>query len=316
MPAAPSWSSAERTRAGSFSPVATMTSAPAASRRVGRGARRRARDDDGQRELRRAADELGVERQARLGVEHDAARLARGALDARRSAAGRRPARCRCRPRPRRARRASGARARRDSSPEIHFESPVCVATLPSSVIADLKSTCGRPVRACLRKGWLSRRARAASSPSATTTSMPSSRRIPRPRPAGLLGRVVGGDDDAGDARLDDRVGARAASCRGGSTARATRRSSPRPRRPRRRRRAPRARRAARRTAACQPSPSDLAVAHDDGADQRVRARPRRDRARRSRWRARGGRGRCRAGCSRSSAGYGASHAQSASCSR
>jgi hypothetical protein len=31
MPAAPSWPSAERTRAGSFSPVATITSAPAAS---------------------------------------------------------------------------------------------------------------------------------------------------------------------------------------------------------------------------------------------------------------------------------------------
>ena len=57
------------------------------------------------------------------------------------------------------------------------------VATLPSSVIADLKSTNGRPVRACLRNGWLSSRARVASSPSATSTAMPSSRRIPRPRP-------------------------------------------------------------------------------------------------------------------------------------
>ena len=74
--------------------------------------------------------------------------------------------------------------SRRESSPEIHFESPVRVATLPSSVIADLKSTHGRPVRACLRNGWLSRRARAASSPSATSTSIPSSRRIPSPRPA------------------------------------------------------------------------------------------------------------------------------------
>ena len=42
------------------------------------------------------------------------------------------------------------------SSEEIHFESPVRVATLPSSVIADLKSTHGRPVRACLRNAWLS----------------------------------------------------------------------------------------------------------------------------------------------------------------
>ena len=76
MPAAPSWSSAERTRAGSFSPVATITSAPGALQRVGLAARRRAADHDGQRQLGRAADELGVERQAPLGVEHDAARLA------------------------------------------------------------------------------------------------------------------------------------------------------------------------------------------------------------------------------------------------
>jgi hypothetical protein len=74
------------------------------------------------------------------------------------------------------------ARARL-KSPEIHFESPVRVATLPSSVIADLKSTHGRPVRECLRKAWLSSRARAASSPSATSICTPSSRRIPRPRP-------------------------------------------------------------------------------------------------------------------------------------
>ena len=69
------------------------------------------------------------------------------------------------------------------SSPLIHCESPVRVATLPSSVIADLNSTHGRPTRACLRKAWLSSRARAASSLSASSTSTPSSRRIPRPRP-------------------------------------------------------------------------------------------------------------------------------------
>ena len=69
------------------------------------------------------------------------------------------------------------------SSPLIHFESPVRVATLPSRVIADLNSTHGRPTRACLRKAWLSSRALAASSPSASTTSTPSSRRIPSPRP-------------------------------------------------------------------------------------------------------------------------------------
>ena len=57
------------------------------------------------------------------------------------------------------------------------------VATLPSSVMADLKRIHGIPVRACLRKPWLSSRARVASSPSAIVTSTPSSRRIPSPRP-------------------------------------------------------------------------------------------------------------------------------------
>ena len=67
--------------------------------------------------------------------------------------------------------------------PEIHLESPLSVATFPSSDIAALNMTQGRPVRACLRKGWLRRRARAASSPPATSTSIPSSRRMPSPRP-------------------------------------------------------------------------------------------------------------------------------------
>ncbi len=75
---------------------------------------------------------------------------------------------------------------RRLALPEIQRESPVSVATLPSSDIAALNSTSGRPVRECLRNGWLRRRARCASSPSATTTSTPSSRRIPSPRPAAL----------------------------------------------------------------------------------------------------------------------------------
>ena len=77
------------------------------------------------------------------------------------------------------------ARARLDS-PEIHWESPVRVATLPSSVIADLKTTSGRPVRACLRKGWLSSRAAAADLAVEKSTSTPSSRRMPGPRPEAL----------------------------------------------------------------------------------------------------------------------------------
>ena len=77
------------------------------------------------------------------------------------------------------------ARARLDS-PEIHCESPLAVATLPSSDMADLNTTSGRPVRACLRNGWLSRRALWPTSPSTRSTVTPSSRRMPRPRPDAL----------------------------------------------------------------------------------------------------------------------------------
>ena len=91
---------------------------------------------------------------------------------------------------------------------------PLRVAGLASrpcrrGVIADLNSTHGRPVRACLRKGWLSRRARAASSPSATIDLDALVAQDPQAAAGGLLGRVVGGDDDPADARLGDRVRAR-----------------------------------------------------------------------------------------------------------
>ena len=69
------------------------------------------------------------------------------------------------------------------ASPEIQCESPVRVATLPSSVMASLSTTWGQPVRACFRNGWLIRRAARATSPSTVSTSMPSSRSTPRPRP-------------------------------------------------------------------------------------------------------------------------------------
>ena len=62
----------------------------------------------------------------------------------------------------------------------------MAVAVRPSSVMADLRTTSGRPVRACLRNGWLSSRAVAASSPSAQMTSTPPSRSIPGPRPLAL----------------------------------------------------------------------------------------------------------------------------------
>ncbi len=69
-------------------------------------------------------------------------------------------------------------------SPEIQGESPGAAEVRPSSDIASFSVTSGNPVRACLRNGWLSSRAAVASSPAASSTSTPPSRRIPGPRPA------------------------------------------------------------------------------------------------------------------------------------
>ena len=177
---------------------------------------------------------------------------------------------------------------RRESSPEIHFESPVRVATLPSSVIADLNSTHGRPVRACLRNGWLSSRARAASSPSAISDLDALVAQDPQAAARGLLRRVVGGDHDARDAGLEDRVGARrrlalvAARLQRHVQRRAVRR------RPRRPRRAPRARRAARRRRRGSPRPAPRRRARrrprPSGSATSCRGRPRRARSARARW--------------------------------
>ena len=162
--------------------------------------------------------------------------------------------------------------SRRESSPEIHFESPVRVATLPSSVIADLNSTHGRPVRACLRNGWLSRRARAASSPSAIATSTPSSRRIPGPRPAALS---VGSSEAMTTRRmpgLEDRLGAgrRAAGVAAGLERHVERRAA----------QVGAAGGGDRRALGVRPAElgmealaEHLAVAHDHRADQRIGAR-------------------------------------------
>ena len=79
MPAAPSWSSAERTRAGSFSPVATMTSAPGRLERVGRArAARRARRRRSAAPRARPRTSWESSGRRAVGVEDDAARLARG----------------------------------------------------------------------------------------------------------------------------------------------------------------------------------------------------------------------------------------------
>ena len=83
-PDEPSWSSAERTRAGSFSPTATTTSAPESSSASVVRAPRRTRHDDGQRQRGRRSDELRVQRQPRRRVEDDVARLVVDAVDARR----------------------------------------------------------------------------------------------------------------------------------------------------------------------------------------------------------------------------------------
>ena len=172
-------------------------------------------------------------------------RRRRGAAGARRrrrapSAAGRRPARCRCPTPTASSSRAPAVRARaRLASPEIHFESPVRVATLPSSVIADLNSTNGRPVRACLRKAWLSSRARRGELAVGDVDVDALVAQDAQAAARGLLGRVVGGDDDAGDPGLQRSRRCTAASCPCGSTARARRRASRRAVSARRTRRAP-----------------------------------------------------------------------------
>ena len=95
------------------------------------------------------------------------------------------------------------------SGPEIHFESPAAVAVRPSRVSADLSVTSGRPGPRVLSEGLDQKAGRGGFGPWASSTSMPASRRIPGPAAARLLGGIVGEVDDAGDARLDQRVRAR-----------------------------------------------------------------------------------------------------------
>ena len=142
-----------RSRASaSWPPAATTISAPAASRTSRGAAVGRAGGDQDQAHVVGGAHQLAVRGQARLGVEHDPRRLARRsrvrAVSSGSSASAV--------PMPTQIASACArqlctmvaARAPRDPL----GQSPVCVATLPSRVIADLKTTCGRPVRACLRE--------------------------------------------------------------------------------------------------------------------------------------------------------------------
>ena len=229
-PCAPSWSSAERTRAGSFSPVATSTCTPAAS--------------SASVSARAAARETTTRERDLARRRRPAGRSAAGARASRTRPAGAERRRSAARPSGRAVSCGSSASAvpmptttastdarqrwasSRLSSPLIHFESPVRVATLPSSVIADLNSTHGRPTRACLRKAWLSSRALAASSPSAmhdldALVAQDARGRARRPSRSGRRRRPPRGRcRPAGSPRC------RAASCPRGSTARARRRGS------------------------------------------------------------------------------------------
>ena len=144
-----------------------------------------------------------------MGVEDDANRLTEGFRDRERSAGGRRPGPCRCRPLSHRIRRASGGRGRGSARPEIHCESPGAVEVRPSSDIAIFRVTSGSPVRACLRNGWLSRWAAAACAPAAKSTFDPAVAEDSRTATRSLLARILGGDHDPPDLRLQDRLGAR-----------------------------------------------------------------------------------------------------------
>ena len=186
-------------------PSATRTSAPASRRaatrgRVGaRGRRRRAPA------TRRGSNELGAERQAGRRVEDHPERLA-GAREARAVRSG---SSARTVPMPT-AIASDSARQRwtrsRLRSPEIQGESPGAVAVRPSRDIASFSVTSGRPVRACLRNGWLRAAPRSPPRRRANSTSTPAVAKDPGPTAGGLLARVVGADHDPSDPGLEDRL--------------------------------------------------------------------------------------------------------------
>ena len=254
MPGAPSWASALRTRSGSLAPVATMISAPATSSAstAVRGAARVTTTVSGTS----AAPRTSWESSGRRASESNTIRRGWRVTPSMRAVSCGSSASAV--PIPTTTASTSARQwcdRRRESSPEIHFESPVRVATLPSSVIADLNSTHGRPVRACLRNGWLSSRARAASSPSAIVDLDALVAQDPEAAAGRLLRRVVGGDRRRGRCRPRGSRRCTAACGRRGSTARARRTASRRAGRRRRRRRSPRARRAGRRARRGSPPP-------------------------------------------------------------
>ena len=151
--------------------------------RVGGGARRGARDDDGERDLGAPRRPARVQRQARRRSRRRRGAAGGGRPRCGRSAAGRRPARCRCRRRPRRTRRASGARV----VAALLAGDPLRVAGLAwrpcrRGVIADLKSTHGRPGAGVLAE-------RLVEQARASRRARRRRRRSRRPRRAGCRGR-------------------------------------------------------------------------------------------------------------------------------
>ena len=159
IPAPPSCSSADTTRAGSFSPVATMTSAPWASS-ASAAARGAARETTTVSGTSRVAHELGIERQPR--PESKTTRRGWRVTPAIRAvssgssasavptptATASHSARQRC------------ARRRLDSSPEIHLSRRGGWRPCRRGVIADLNSTHGRPTaRGCSTSRFASARA-------------------------------------------------------------------------------------------------------------------------------------------------------------
>src|SRR4051812_36373441 len=171
-------------------------------------ARRGARDHDGQRDLRGRLDELAGEREPRERVEHHAARLAMHAIDARgqlrvvgqrrsdadrdrvdrRAPAVREPAAVLARDPLRVARRGRDLAVERHRGLEQHPRPPG-PRVLAERLVAEPRA--GRQ----LTVGDDDLDALVAQDPEAAAR--------------GLLGRVVGGDDDARDPRLEDRVRAR-----------------------------------------------------------------------------------------------------------
>ena len=95
------------------------------------------------------------------------------------------------------------------SGPEIQGESPGAVVVRPSREIASFRVTSGRPVRACLRKGWLRRRAARRLLAGGEGDLDAAVAEDPGAAAGGLLGGVVGGDHDPRDPGLEQRVDAR-----------------------------------------------------------------------------------------------------------